>query len=253
MVCCLKAFQSRACGSEEYKTRWLIFSVIIIILLAVPGDALTAGSDRIVEVTRFESMNVGQGVPAGWKMERFYGTPRLEVKRHGKGFCLHLFSDEESFFGIKRKIEVRLRDYPLLNWCWKVSKLPRNGDIRRADRDDQAVQIYVAFSPAGFPARWNTPVVGYIWDNEAPAGWTGRSPQAGFGNVRYVVVRNKKDHLNRWYCEKRNLHDDFNKLFGGADDGTMKRAVEGIAVFINSQHTRTHAESEICDIYFSRD
>jgi len=252
MVYCSKSFQSGACGPEEYKTRWLIISVIATILLAVPGDALTAGSDRIVEATRFESMNAGQGIPAGWEMERFSGTPRLEVKRNRKGFCLHLFSDEESFFGIKRKMEIRLQDYPLLNWCWKVIRLPRNGDIRRPDRDDQAVQIYVVFSSGGFPARRN-PVVGYIWDNEAPAGWTGRSPQAGFGNVRYVVVRNKKDRLNRWYCEKRNLHDDFNKLFGGVDDGTMKKAVEGIAVFINSQHTRSHAESEICDIFFSRD
>jgi hypothetical protein len=253
MACCSSAFRLGACSYNERETRWLILFVSITFLVAVPGDAFTAGKDRIIDMTRFEGMNIEQGVPRGWEMERFSGTPRLEVRRNRDGFCLHLYSDEESFFGVKRKMNVNLRDYPILNWRWKVNKMPRNGDVRRADRDDQVIQIYVVFSPTGFPERLNTPVVGYVWDNEAPKGWSGRSPQIGCGNVRYMVVRNKEDRLKRWHREKRNLHDDFKKLFGDRDDGTLKETVEGIAIFINSQHTRSHAESDICDIYFSRD
>lgn len=231
----------------------LILSVLIVVLIAMPSNTPAAGGNRIVEATRFESINDVQGIPPGREMERYFGTPRLVVKRSRKSFCLHLLSDEESFFGIKRKMEVRLPDHPFLNGCWKVGKLPLRGDVRRADRDDQAAQIYAAFSPAGFPARWTAPVAGCIWDNESPAGWTGRSPQTGLGNVRYVVVRNKADRLNRRYCEKRNLHADFNKLFKGVGDAAMNRTVKGIAVFINAHHTRSCAGSEICDIFFSRD
>jgi hypothetical protein len=133
-----------------------------------------------------------------------------------------------------------------------VSKLPPGGDVRKSETDDQAAQIYLAFPAKGFPAKLNTPVIGYIWDNEAPKEWTGRSPQLGGGKMRYVVVRNRIDKLGSWYAEKRNIYHDYQKLFRDLQGGEPTGPTQGISLYINSQHTRSAAECYIGDIFFSR-
>jgi hypothetical protein len=161
-------------------------------------------------------------------------------------------SDSQSSFGVKKVINVNIKGYPFLNWRWMVSKLPRGGDVRNTETDDQAIQIYIAFPATGFPATLNTPVIGYIWDNEAPREWTGRSPQFGGGRLRYVVLRNRMDKLGEWTSEKRNIYQDYRKLFPDVKNGEPTGTAQGISLYINSQHTRSTAESSIGDIYFSR-
>ena len=129
-------------------------------------------------------------------------------------------------------------------------RLPQGGDVRKASTDDQAIQLYVAFPATGFPAVLNTPIIGYVWDNEAPRGWMGRSNQIGGGKMRYVVVRNKSDLVGEWYNESRNLYDDFRKLF--RDLKGVDTVTYGIQFHINSQYTKSEAEGCIGDVFFSR-
>ena len=144
-----------------------------------------------------------------------------------------------------------MEEYPFLNWKWKVTKLPKGGDVRKADTDDQAMQIYVAFTATGWPKKLNTPVIGYIWGNEAPKGLMVTSSQPLSGKVRYVVLRNKSDELNEWYTEKRNVSEDYKKLFSDIKGGKL-RDIEGISFYINSQHTKSEGESYIYDVYFTK-
>jgi len=76
------------------------------------------------------------------------------------------------------------------------------------------------------------------------------SPQPLAGKVRYVVIRDKNDKPGEWYTEKRNIYEDYKKLFPDIDGGTP-RDVKGISFYINSQHTKSEAESYIYDVYFS--
>ena len=94
----------------------------------------------------------------------------LRLEKAGENLVVRLISDRNSSFGIKREFHVDLKEYPFLNWRWKAVRLPRGGDVRKAATDDQAIQLYVAFPATGFPAVLNTPIIGYVWDNEAPAG-----------------------------------------------------------------------------------
>ncbi|RXM21418.1 DUF3047 domain-containing protein, partial [Citrobacter sp. AAK_AS5] len=82
-----------------------------------------------------------------------------------------------SSFGVRTSARVNVKEFPIISWRWKVHKMPVGGDVRKKMADDQALQVYIAFKEAGFPALLNTPVIGYIWDNEAPKGWSGRSTQ----------------------------------------------------------------------------
>ncbi len=230
---------------------FLIFSVIFIFICGFSGIVFSGGDDTLV-IAGFNSGEMKDGAPVEWELVKKNGTPVIKLEKVGDKFCLHMTSDSKSSFGIKKEIKVNASKYPFLNWKWKVVKLPKGGDVRKADTDDQAIQIYVGFKATGWPAKLNTPLIGYIWDNEAPKDAVVTSPQPLSGKVRYIVLRNKSDELEKWYEEKRNIAEDYKKLFPDIEGGKL-RNVEGISFYINSQHTETEGESCLYDIYFSKD
>lgn len=192
------------------------------------------------------------GAPAGWALEKKVGTPSLKVEKDGENFYyLHLLSQGNSSFGVRTKAQVNVKEFPVISWRWKVDKMPAGGDVRKKAADDQALQVYVAFKETGFPAILNTPVIGYIWDNEAPKGWSGRSSQIGGDKMRYIVLRNKADRTGQWYTERRNIYEDYKKLFGDINGGEPLGVTTGVQVHINTQRTKTSADGMIGDIYFS--
>ena len=230
--------------------RTIIISLFLLFLSAIFCTAPAAAEKETIRAARFFSAELVQGVPPGWALDRKAGTANFRLEKAGNAFVVRLISDGNSSFGIKREIEVDLREFPFLNWRWKAVRLPRGGDVRNAATDDQAVQLYVAFTATGFPAALNTPAIGYIWDNEAPRGWTGRSEQAGGGKIRYMVLRNKADPVGEWQTESRNIQKDFRKLFPDLND--VDSVTFGIQLHINSQYTKSEAEGCIGDVYFSR-
>jgi len=220
---------------------------LVCVLRAFCRDARAA----VVPVTKFRSTELQDGAPIGWGLEKKAGTPTLRVEKDGANYYLRLISRGDSSFGVRTAAQVNVKDYPIITWRWKVEKLPAGGDVRKSTTDDQALQVYVAFKETGFPAALNTPIVGYIWDNEAPKGWSGRSSQIGGDKLRYIVLRNKTDRTGQWYTERRNVYEDYKKLFADINGGEPLGVTTGLQLHINSQHTRTSAESVIGDIYFS--
>jgi hypothetical protein len=205
----------------------------------------------IVLIAGFDSPEMQKGAPTGWLLNLKKGEPNISLEAASQLYYLHMKSNESSY-GVRSGIKVDIKEYPYLNWMWKVTRLPEGGDVRKSDTDDQAIQIYIAFTPTGFPESLNTPVLGYIWDNEAPRGWTGRSPAFGGGKLRYVVVRNKTDRLGQWYTEKRNIYEDYRKLLKDVECAEPAGLTHGVEFYINTQNTRSSAESYIGDVYFSK-
>jgi len=229
----------------------LLFSFMIIFILTLP-EAVMAGGDNSLIVAGFYSGKMEEGAPSGWELVEKKGVSNLDLERVDDRYALHMKSNSESSFGIKKEMDVKTGEYTFLSWKWKVARLPVEADVRKAGTDDQAVQIYVAFKPTGWPAKLKTPTIGYIWGVECPKDTVVTSPQPLASRVRYIVLRNKSDKLNEWYQEKRNLEEDYKKLFPDIDNGRL-RDIEGISFYINSQHTKSEAESYIYDVRFSRD
>jgi len=229
---------------------FIALSLIVGIILLISGLSFAEDLEKI-SVAGFKTETMKSGSPEGWKLEENKGTPYLKLEKEGDRFALHLKSDKSSSFGIKKELKVDPVKHPFLNWKWKAVKLPIGGDVRDKNKDDQAIQIYVAFEATGWPAKLNTPVIGYIWDNETPKDTVIRSQQILADKVRYIVLRDKSDELNEWHCEKRNVSEDYKNLFPDIDDGKLRK-IEGISIYINSQHTESEAESYVYDIFFSR-
>jgi len=227
----------------------LIFTIVFVLAGSDQGLSEKTG---MIPAARFSDFPLRPGVPPGWVLDRNAGNPTLSLKKDGDAVYLHLVSEGRSSFGIKKAVQVDIRQYPYLTWRWKANRLPKGGDVRRHSRDDQALQLYVAFQPLGFPAKLKTPVIGYIWDNEAPKGWMGRSPKVGADKLRYVVSRNGTDQMDTWYTEKRNIYADYRRLFKDVSGGEPRGPTKGIALYIDSQDTKSQAEGQIGEVYFSR-
>jgi len=229
----------------------LLIAAVLLMVFGWTAMVLCLREDAVV-AARFHSPELKNGVPPGWILDRGAGKPVFRFEKDGESYVLKMISDRRSAFGISRPLCVNVRDYPYVNWRWKVDRLPRGGDVRKASTNDQAGQFYVAFTPVGIQARLNAPVVGYIWDNEAPKGLTVHSPYRFLGKVRYIVLRNKTDGLGRWQMEKRNVYEDYKRLFPELKGGEPQGPTKGIQIYINSQNTRSEAEATMGEIYFSK-
>ena len=217
--------------------------VFVSLLLAL---ATTAWAQTPFVVEDWSSQPVGaKGIPEGWKGQN-WGSPKydLTIENDGGKKALHMKSvNEGSTIARDVKGKVNLKDTPILEWRWKVMTLPVNADSRKTETDDQAAQIYVAWPR--FPEALRSRILGYIWDTTAPVGTIVKSEKTG--TITYVVVRSGTTDLGKWITERRNVAEDFRKIYGEAADSPGV-----ISVSIDSNDTHSSAESFLGTILFRR-
>ena len=185
-----------------------------------------------------------RGIPPGWQGHN-WGNPKYDftVIQDGNKRVLLLKSDNDSS-SISKEIKVDAKQYPILEWRWKVMTLPPTGDARKAETDDEAAQIYVTFPR--FPTAVRSRIIGYIWDSTEPVGAS--FPSAKVGTVHFIVVRSGSADLGKWITETRNVLEDFKKVYG-EEPGEN---VGGVTISINSQNTNSRAESVFGEILFKK-
>ncbi len=152
-----------------------------------------------------------------------------------------------SAFGVYREQEIEIREYPFLNWEWKVTELPVGGSFLNKNTDDQAAQVYVSFGSLSFFNKPFVKAVGYYWSSTVPVGTEGECPT--WSKSRAIVLRSGKEDLGQWKREKRNLAEDYRRLFG--DEAPS--SASALRLYTNSQHTETGTEVSFRNIYFSRE
>jgi Protein of unknown function (DUF3047) len=220
-----------------------IRAALSALLLLVTVAAWAA--DQVV-IEDWKSSPVGsKGIPRGWEGQR-WGSPAYEmvVEDVDGRRALHLFSRNEGSTVTKDiKGQVNLNETPILEWSWKAVTLPANADSRRKELDDQAVQVYVGWPR--FPEAVRSRIIGYVWDTTAPAGTIVKSQKTS--TITYVVVRSGKENLGKWLTERRNVADDFRKIYGETPDNPG-----GISIGIDSNDTKSTAESYVGTIAFTR-
>jgi len=214
--------------------------ILKMFLVALVSFAAFKGA-QASEVIR-AIIHAGESAPRGWKVKEWKGKADISVVKAPFGNVVHLRSSGSSS-ALYREMDLDLKEFPYLNWRWKVTKIPRGADVRRRSADDQAAQVYVIFPR--WPERVNSKLVGYIWDSSAPAGLTLHSTKSK--NTRYVVMRSGPDGLGDWFQEKRNVYEDYRALF--KEDPPKAGSV---SIMIDSDDTDSSAEAFIGDIYFSR-
>lgn len=209
--------------------------------------AVTAWAADVVVVEDWTKLAVGAtGIPDGWKGGQTWGFPKHDftvVDNDGRR-VLHLRSkDESSMISKDIKGKVKLKETPILEWSWKVVTLPKGADSRSKHTDDQAAQLYVAWPR--FPQALRSRIIGYIWDTTAPRGLVVESEKTS--TVTYVVVRSGPGELGKWLTERRNVVEDYRKIYGEEPDNPG-----GVSIAIDSDDTNSTAEALFGAIVFRK-
>ncbi len=216
---------------------------VLAVACAVVATAWAA--DRVV-VEDWRSYPLGtRGIPGEWK-EQNWGKPAydFEIVSDDAQPALHLRSKGDSST-ISRDLgaSVQLNETPILEWRWKVMTLPAGGNACQQSTDDQAAQVYVAWLRA--PEAVRSRIIGYVWDSTAPAGTICKSQKTS--TVTYVVLRSGSGGLGKWITERRNVVEDFRKIYGEAPDNPT-----ALSLGIDSDDTRSSADSFIGPTVFTR-
>jgi hypothetical protein len=199
--------------------------------LAVVVGTLGAGPVAAVRVDNWDALTVGPLDLAGaWhrypaERRRFKHPPAI-VLDSGRP-VLELTTAGEAM-RIGRALKVDLAKTPWLAWEWKPIVLPEGGDVRDVKRNDQAGRVMLVFE--GMKGLL------YVWDTTAPTGTEARPDELELFQRVLIVVRSGPGGLGQWVQERRNVYEDYRRLFA-AEPPPIK--LVGFESHSNDTNTRT--------------
>ena len=218
---------------------------IVVLAFFLSFTVAAWGADFVIDDWKSQKLGT-KGVPEGWLGGQTWGLPQYDmtIEENEGHRVLHLRSKIESS-AVRKDIKgkVNLKETPILEWRWKAIALPKNGDCRKKSADDQAAQLYVIWPR--FPEAVRSQIIGYIWDTTAPAGSIVKSEKTS--TVTYVVMRSGTADLGKWITERRNVVEDYKKIYGGQPDGPGF-----VSIAIDSDDTTSFAESIFGSILFRK-
>ena len=220
----------------------LVLATVLAFAALAPSSAPEA-EVSIVEDWGQQAIGAA-GVPSGWNpYATVGGRPAYDftVAEEDGRRALRLRSHDDHST-IAKKIRVDLRATPILEWTWKIVKLPAGADIRKKETSDLTGHIFLAWPRV--PALFRTRLIGYVWDTLAPAQTVEKSQKTGA--VTFFIVRSGARDLNRWLTERRNVYEDYRKIFGEEPENP-----EAVIVSIDTNDTHSRAEAFIGRIIFT--
>jgi hypothetical protein len=213
--------------------------MVLLLLCAVAG--VRAG-DRVL-VEDWKDKLGATGVPPGWQRQN-WGSPKYDfkVQEDDGRSAIHMKSDNEGSTisrDIKGKVDLKVT--PTLEWSWKAVALPKGGNSCKKATDDQAAQVFVVWPR--FPEAVRSRIIGYVWDTTLPVGTICKSEKTG--TVTYVVVHSGPADVGKWVSERRNVAEDFRKIYGEAPDDPA-----AVSISIDSNDTGSMSESFVGPLAF---
>ena len=184
-----------------------------------------------------------KGIPSGWTGESFGGRALYDFTIEQDGGRQAGSPPRES----KRALHHLKRHY------WQ-SKLARNsnpgmdleGD-RSTNRRRSTAERNDRYGRAGLcrmaAISYTASIPDYVWDTTTPMTTIAKSQKTG--TVTFVVVRSGSAELGKWLMERRNVAEDYTKIFGESPDYPRV-----ITISSDSNDTRSMSEFSIGTIAF---
>ncbi len=235
-------------------------------------------------VEDFEAFEIGDESEKGvWTVVYDKGSNEMEVVvdidpllSAGASKVLRIAGKNNSYNISIRTPFSRITETPVLSWKWKVTEYPEGANISDLQVDDSAAQIYVNFDlrctylwyPCVFSICY---FYGTTMDPGATFLWSGYGTYVKFISVRSV----EEDGIGTWFLEERNVVEDYGQAVrdfleheGRRTRGKFQKAYESalsevmdsggdpmlevhsVAIWVDSNDTRTAAESFWDDVLF---
>jgi hypothetical protein len=218
----------------------------------------------MIEVGKFSAGTADQKLPDGWKP--------LTFKKIEKHTIYTLVRDndtvvvkavaEVSASGLTREIKIDSKEYPIIQWRWKVSNILKKGDVHKKEGDDYPARIYITFeyTPGKVSFFEKTKyeairllygeypplaAIDYIWESKAPVGTMVPNPYTD--RVMMFVVESGSAKLDQWVSEERNVYEDYKKAF--KEEPPM---ISGVAIMTDTDNTGESTTAYYGDILFKK-
>ena len=149
-----------------------------------------------------------KGVNSDWKEEKIEGRTKYCIVMDGEKKCLRAESDDSNS-ALYYNIEYNVKDYPFIEWQWKIDHVLKKGNAKTKEGCDCPARIYIVFK-SGF--LWRSKTLGYFWASSIPKGEIIKHPYNK--NGRMIAVESGDEKAGEWITEKRNLLEDFKLAFG---------------------------------------
>ena len=205
--------------------RLVLFAAALFAALPVRSEPLVLG--------RFSA-----GDLEGWQLRHFEGETRYRIVED-KGVRVLEAESAAGASSLYLEREIDLAARPVLEWRWRVEAPLSAPDERVKAGDDFAARIYAVAPGEGLFAP---PVaISYVWAGSAPVGadW----PNPFTSRVRMVAVESGPAHAGSWRSYRRNVREDFRRLFGREVD-----ELEGVAVMTDADNSGQRARAWYGDI-----
>jgi len=236
----------------------------LVIALLNLSRSVSAQLQNVIEVGKFSAATVGQGLPDGWKPLAFKKIEKhtsYTLAKEDNAVVVKAVA-EASASGLTRETQINPKEYPIVEWRWKVTNILKKGDVRRKEGDDYPARIYITFeydpSKLSFfeKTKYNAirllygeypplAAINYIWESKAPVGTMVPNPFTD--RVMMFVVETGPSKLNQWVNEERNIFEDYKKAFG--QEPPM---ISGIAIMTDTDNTGESATAYYGDILFKK-
>jgi hypothetical protein len=216
----------------------------------------------ILGPARFSAGRVIDGLPEGWRPHVMRLDRRLTnyrvVRREGRQVLEA--TARQSTSGLRCDVDIDPLQTPWLQWGWRVDRFPDGATIADDERDDSPARIVLAFDgdhgTLGTRDRIFKDLVElltgkalpfatlmYVWDGEAPLEKVIAYPRSG--RIQYLVVESGAGGAGRWLSYRRNVRDDYRRVFG-AEPGRIRH----IGVLSDSDDLKVEVQSWFDDITF---
>ena len=241
----------------------IAFFFLVVANLGEPNRS-QAESPATIEVGVFSAGTPDGPWPNGWKPLTFPKIPQhthYSLVKDGERIVVKAASQASSS-GLTREIRIDPKEYPIIQWQWKVSNILKAGDVAKKEGDDYPARIYVSFQydsqKVGFfgKAKYEAAkliygqypplgAINYIWESRAPVGTTVPNPYTD--QVHMIVVESGSTKLNTWITEERNVYEDYQRAFG--EDPPV---ISGVAIMTDTDNTGESAMAYYGDIVFKK-
>ena len=216
---------------------YLIRLSIILLTVSISGCA------SIVSLP-VEEINFKQEDLSHWHERAYKGKTKYEIVSIDGTNVLRASTDNSASV-ILHEIDIDLFKTPFVNWRWRVENVFSNNiNEQSKEGDDYPARIYLLASD-GF-AAWEVISVNYVWssnqkqETEWTSAWSSKS--------KMIAVRSGEAQTGRWLNEKRNLREDFKRLFDRDVD-----IITAVAIMSDSDNYHESATSYFGNIFFSAD
>ena len=171
---------------------------------------------------------------AEWKEKLLKGRVVYGVEKDNSNSYVRAES-QKTASALFHKLKLDINKHPVISWKWRVDEFPVRKlpeDISSKKEEDFAARVYVIF-PAAFFTK--SKVIEYIWSETLPVGVFGESGYSK--NIKVFVLESGKSE--DWRFERRNIYDDYVKLFGSKP----RLNVGAIAFMTDADSTKTNASA----------